>query len=157
MHTLYFPWHCTGHFTCSEMHLFTSAHKKVYAVVSIVWFKVQDLTTLCNRRIRTLKPKTIHAHIYQFCVCVCVCVCACVLQLRTMYCKLIKNILHIRVVTRILKRTTVCVLNSRFPACRQNLSKISASNTRLNRPVLGRLCGLISVGEAEVSIVRVCA
>ena len=35
------------------MHLFTSVYTKVYAVASIIWFQVQDLSTLCNRRNRT--------------------------------------------------------------------------------------------------------
>jgi len=86
IHTLYFPWHCTVHFTCSEMNLFTSFHVKVYAVASNVWFKLQlpDLTNLCNNRkkqnkyIRNLNPKTIHPLIKQLCLCVCVCVCVCV-------------------------------------------------------------------------------
>jgi len=39
---------------CSEMHLFTTIHNNVYAVASVIWFKLQDLATLCNRRIRTL-------------------------------------------------------------------------------------------------------
>jgi len=35
--------------------------------------------------------------------------------------------------------------------------KVCASNTRLNRPVVGRLPGLVSVGEEEISADRVCA
>ena len=40
-----------------------------------------------------------------------------VLILPTMYRKIIEKIIHI--VTRILYRTSICVLNSTFPACRQ--------------------------------------
>ena len=54
MYTLYFPLPCTILFTCTEMHLFTSLHNNVYAVACIMWFKLQYLAILCNRRKRTL-------------------------------------------------------------------------------------------------------
>ena len=48
-------------------------------------------------------------------------------------------------------RSVYCI--PRFPHADKHLSKISASNTRLQSSVAGRLPGLISIGEAEVSVV----
>jgi len=77
MYTLHFPLHCTVHITCSEMHLFTSVRKKVYAVAYIIRmfqaskspYLMQQTTE--NTQIGTFSPKNIHPLINHF-VCLCV-------------------------------------------------------------------------------------